>query len=276
MGKHVSLTRRRFTIRALLLGGLGFVSELVCPHAAGAASPATQRQGPGQMRQPSGQMQQSPSGTTAPIRADWPVWLAAAKQGTQVAVTQWASQARLTGVLVNGPTATGGHLSGPDLGGPIRNAMREAGMPDNAAWHFGQGVNAAWKSWADTVKVPGLPWYPAFAALPSPLAPPTPNVPSPVRALAQDLGKMSPGAIAGQIKGALGSAREWPGASAIDGWASGFSAAFMHWTTSCMVRRVMGTGVIPTFAPPYVPVGPVVNGNANQEAGGMGCPFQWR
>lgn len=276
MGEHVPFTRRQFTIRGLLLGGLGFVRELVGPHAASAASPPIQRQGPGQMRQPSGQMQQSPSGTTAPFRADWPVWLAAAKKGTRAAVTQWASQARLTGVQVNGPTATGGHLSGPDIGGLISNAMREAGMPDNAAWRFGQGVNAAWKAWADTVRAPGARWYPAFAAVPGPVAPPTPNVPCPLAALAQDIGKMSPGAIAGQIKGALGSAREWPGASAIDDWASGLSAAFMHWTTSCTVRSVMGTGPVPTFAPPYVPVGPVVNGKANQDAGGMGCPFQWR
>jgi hypothetical protein len=35
----------------------------------------------------------------------------------------------------------------------------------------------------------------------------------------------------------------------------------MIWIASQMVMLVMGKGPIPTFAPPFVPVGPVVGGD---------------
>jgi hypothetical protein len=41
------------------------------------------------------------------------------------------------------------------------------------------------------------------------------------------------------------------------------------WLVSTMVTNVMGQGPIPTFAPPYVPVGPVVGGIGVQLPGGM-------
>jgi len=273
MGMLASFPRRRFTIG--LLSALGFLRQFLIPRGAAAASPGAPWPAAGQIQQPSRPMPQSPAERSAPFRTDWPAWLAGAKRGTRTAVTQWAALARLTGVQVNGPTAAGGRLIGPDLGGPIHLAMREAGMPDDAARRFGRGVNAAWKAWADTVQVGGMPWYPAFAAFPGPVAPPTPNVPCPLVALTQATGRMSPGTVAMQIKSALGPASAWPGASAIDGWASEFSAAFLRWTPICMVRNVLGTGPVPTFAPPYVPVGPVVGGVANQTPGGMACPFPW-
>jgi hypothetical protein len=36
-----------------------------------------------------------------------------------------------------------------------------------------------------------------------------------------------------------------------------------------MVTNVLGTGPVPTFAPPYVPVGPVVGGVGNMTPGGF-------
>ena len=36
-----------------------------------------------------------------------------------------------------------------------------------------------------------------------------------------------------------------------------------------LVTQVIGTGPIPTFAPPYVPVGPVVGGTATSLPGGL-------
>ena len=39
------------------------------------------------------------------------------------------------------------------------------------------------------------------------------------------------------------------------------SLGFLIWIVSQMVMNVMGKGPIPTFAPPFVPVGPVLNGD---------------
>jgi hypothetical protein len=38
-------------------------------------------------------------------------------------------------------------------------------------------------------------------------------------------------------------------------------ASFLDWKLSAQLVGVMGKGPIPTFAPPYVPVGPVVMGD---------------
>src|SRR6185503_21239842 len=43
-----------------------------------------------------------------------------------------------------------------------------------------KGVSKCFKDWQDKVMVPGLPWYPAFAAFPGPMAPPMPNIPMPL------------------------------------------------------------------------------------------------
>ena len=47
-----------------------------------------------------------------------------------------------------------------------------------------QGISTNFAAWQNGVTVPGLPWYPTFAAVPGPVAPPTPNVPVPLVALA--------------------------------------------------------------------------------------------
>ena len=40
--------------------------------------------------------------------------------------------------------------------------------------------------------------------------------------------------------------------------ATGINTMFVAWKASTMVTNVLGSGPIPTFAPPAVPVGPVV------------------
>jgi hypothetical protein len=45
-----------------------------------------------------------------------------------------------------------------------------------------------------------------------------------------------------------------------DKFAEGFCMVFDLWKASTQIMNVMGTGPVPTFAPPFVPVGPVVGG----------------
>jgi hypothetical protein len=44
---------------------------------------------------------------------------------------------------------------------------------------------------------------------------------------------------------------------------------FKVWQASTMVTQVMGTGPVPTFAPPYVPAGPVLGGVGTMPPGGF-------
>ena len=46
-----------------------------------------------------------------------------------------------------------------------------------------------------------------------------------------------------------------------DGIATVLSLAFLMWLPQQQVMLVMGKGPIPTFAPPFVPVGPVLMGD---------------
>jgi len=48
-----------------------------------------------------------------------------------------------------------------------------------------------------------------------------------------------------------------------------FEKTYNLWKVSTMVTNVMGTGPVPTFAPPYVPVGPVVAGVGTMIPGGF-------
>jgi hypothetical protein len=223
------------------------------------------------LNEPSSERGNNLSARTTRVFSDWPGWLEAAKAGTKTAISLWAQGAMLSGVRVNGPTASDGRVTGPDIGGPIVSALKDAGMPNDAAQHFGHAVAGAWRDWTDTIRVPGLPWYPAFAAVPAAQAPPAPNVPTPFASLASDPTKLAPGTLAGRIKHDIGTAKDWPGAGGIDGYASWFSGHLATWLPQCQVMLVMGKGPVPSFAPPYVPVGPVVGGEASGH-GFQGCP----
>ena len=45
-----------------------------------------------------------------------------------------------------------------------------------------------------------------------------------------------------------------------DALAQAFGTVFQMFKTTTIVQNVLGTGPVPTFAPPFVPVGPVLAG----------------
>jgi hypothetical protein len=130
-----------------------------------------------------------------------------------------------------------------------------------------KGVSTCFKNWQDQVTVPGLPWYPAFAAFPGPMAPPMPNIPTPL--IACPSAKMSDIVAPSQMKTEMGNAldgglknKDKPKQfeALHDAIATVLALAFLMWLPSQQVMLVLGQGPIPTFAPPFVPVGPVLNG----------------
>ena len=174
---------------------------------------------------------------------------------------QWQRASILTGVIVNSATATGGQMVGPPLQGLIEASTSTSSSEEQAAARaLSTVVGDAHMRWQLTIKVPGLPWYPAFAAFPGPFAPPSPNVPSPLSALVFDPSafhrleqRLHP-----QDAGAAAAARAVAGA---------LGGAFPEWISRTMVVNVLGTGPVPMFAPPFVPAGPVVGGIANSPPG---------
>lgn len=184
----------------------------------------------------------------------------------------WRLQAKFSGLKIMGPCAIGkpGCLKGPKL--DIKNAPMVAtwsGPNDKKlrdAVH--KGVSECFKKWQDKVMVPGLPWYPAFAAFPGPQAPPMPNVPTPLIACPSAMvaeitvpKKLYDAMLKNVPKSIKDEDHDKHYEAALNSIANVLAVAFLIWLASQQVMLVMGRGPIPTFAPPYVPVGPVVNGS---------------
>ena len=205
------------------------------------------------------------------IGQNWIDFMNSMLDAVKFAHTMWKMQAKFKDLQVMAVSAIGspGCLDGPDL--DIKGAPMVASMSGNAAKlrdAVHKGVSKCFKNWQGQVTIPGLPFYPAFAAFPGPMAPPMPNVPVPLIACVS--GKMTDITVPGTMKDAMVDALdseikdkdpEKQYEAAFDGIDAVLSLAFLMWLPSQMVMLVLGKGPIPTFAPPYVPVGPVVGGD---------------
>lgn len=182
----------------------------------------------------------------------------------------WQSAATMVGVVINAVTAAGGQVVGPPLG-PLILASAPQGKPNYMKYNnaIANTIGTAWLSYTATIKVAGMPWYPAFAAFPSPVAPPTPNIPCPVIALTQVKVSLSPAIMKQQMVGMLADPQAPHHQELFDCICDAFDKVFTIWQSSTMVTNVLGTGPIPTFAPPYVPAGPVVGGVGTMTPGGF-------
>ncbi len=184
--------------------------------------------------------------------------------------SQWQSAATMVGVIINAVTAAGGQVVGPPWT-PLIMASAPKDKPQKMSYStaIATAIGTGWLSYTSTIKVPGMPWYPAFAAFPSPVAPPTPNVPCPVAALTQVTTSVSANALKGNMVGLLADPTALHHDELFASIADAFEKCFMLWQVSTMVTNVLGMGPIPTFAPPYVPVGPVVGGVGVMTPGGF-------
>lgn len=185
----------------------------------------------------------------------------------------WRLQAKFKDLKINALLALGtpGCLDGPELESMIKTAPMVASFMGNKGKHrdaVAKGVSKCFKEWQSKVTVPGLPWYPAFVAFPGPMAPPMPNVPTPLIACVSPMITKitTPMDMKKEMDNALDSGlkdkdpdKQYEALH--DAIATALSAAFMLWLPAQMVMNVMGKGPVPTFAPPYVPVGPVVMGD---------------
>jgi hypothetical protein len=215
----------------------------------------------------------SPAHADTPSAADWNKWSQAAVDAARHEVTLWAATARIDPARckVNAVTAIGapGVLkSGHQFGGVIRDKLKALQAPIPIATAWGQAFSEAWHMWESGVTIPNLPWYPAFAAVPGPQAPPTPNVPTPLDKLfSSGRAAMKETALTQSITTRLGSYGQSSAAkNAVKAFASDISKRFSVFLGQAMITNVMGFGPVPTFKPPLTLAGPVANGRC---AGGQ-------
>jgi hypothetical protein len=184
--------------------------------------------------------------------------------------SQWQTMATLVGVVIAGPTASAGQIVGPPWT-PLILASAPKATPMEMKYSnvIANVIGTAWLSFTATVKLAAMPWYPAFAALPSPVAPPTPNIPCPFAALIQVPVSISCNVLKMQMVGQLGDPQAPFNQELFESISDAFEKSYNLWKVSTMVTNVLGTGPVPTFAPPYVPVGPVVGGVGTMTPGGF-------
>jgi hypothetical protein len=200
---------------------------------------------------------------------DWPAWSAAAWSGTQQAVRAWQPSATLSGFKINGPLVSGGKVLGPSLKTGIKAAMISAAAPEDVAEKWAGAMADAWRLWHEGMIATGQPWYPAFLAFPAGHAPPMPNVPMPLASLVSvQAAQLTPAALRTRLQTALGTLSQQSGAmTAVDSYINQFSVRFPLWLAHVQIMLALGSGPIPSFKPPYVPVGPVVNGRVETKPG---------
>ncbi len=184
---------------------------------------------------------------------------------------QWQATATMAGIVINAAVAVGGQIVGPPLT-PLILASGPKNTPSAARYTniIASVIGTAWQAFTATVKVPGLPWYPAYVAVPSPMAPPVPNTPVPFATLTQVPVSISAQVMKMQMIAQLGDPLAPFHKELFESICDAFEKSYNLWKVSCMVTNVLPTlAPVPTFAPPYVPMGPVVGGMAMMAPGGF-------
>jgi len=125
-----------------------------------------------------------------------------------------------------------------------------------------KAVSDKWDSWIGGLQQIPMAWYPSFVMLPMPMAPPTPNLPTPfIAAFAGSPSDMMASALKSAMVDALGDSDALHHADLFDAIGTAINACWLIWTASTLVTGVMGMGPVPSFAPPFMPAGPVVGGS---------------
>ncbi len=203
--------------------------------------------------------------TVSRISSDFEKYIDGICDAIALGWNQWRALAKFSSLQIMAVSAIGapGCLKGPGLKNLIlptapKKSSNETKFSKAIATHIGD----AFKKWQDQVMVPGLPWYPAFAAFPGPMAPPMPNVPTPLASCPSAMmAEMTPPKLKDGMVKALNDKDAQHHAALFDSIGQAVATTFTTWLPTQMVMNVLGKGPIPTFVPPFVPVGPVVAGD---------------
>jgi hypothetical protein len=183
---------------------------------------------------------------------------------------QWQNLAAMSGVVINSMVAAGGVVVGPPLG-PLILSKAPQGKMNYIRYStaIASAIDTGWTAFQASIKVPGLTWYPSFLMVTLPIAPPTPNIPMPLASLTSVTTGLSCNVLKGLMIANFADPQAPFHAQLFEAVADGVEKTLMQWMASTIVTNVMGTGPVPTFAPPVVPGGPVVGGVGTMPPGGF-------
>lgn len=195
----------------------------------------------------------------------WFRWAKVARDAAVQEARAWVSRAKIeeSRCRVVGPNALaepGVLTSDYRFQGRIRSALRAAGAPREVAEGWQRAFEEAWMKWAENVTIPGLPFYPAFAAFAGEKAPAMENVPFPLVTLTStQLNAMTPTSLGDRIDDEIGGSGGPVRATAIGEFSTAIGTGFGQFLASTMVVHVLGKGAVPTYDPTAVP--PVTEGS---------------
>lgn len=184
-------------------------------------------------------------------------------------IDKWMKMTYIAGVMINGPIGwlLPGCVTGPSLMPLIfAGAPRETSMKRKYSFAIAAAVGVAWQAWSTTLN--GMLSYPLFAAFPGPVAVPTPNIPVPLLTMVSP-GEvvLAPSNLKTSMAGLFGDPTALHATALFGAIANAFNTVFQIFKVSTMVQNVLGTGPVPTYAPPFVPVGPVILGTGTGPPG---------
>jgi hypothetical protein len=202
---------------------------------------------------------------------DWSAIAKGARIGFEKGANEWILGARVRGGVIQGPNAelTPGSLtSDVSFESVIAQSMTSAGAPALVSQAVARELWSAWKEWADgfRMSIPGA--FPTFAAYPGPQAPPTPAAQAGyplVRGTSPGEYRLQAATLQSRLNAALRTAagRDLTAMSTevvrLTTW---IESSFRDWKSSAQIMGLMGRGPVPAFAPPYVPVGPVISADS--------------
>lgn len=194
---------------------------------------------------------------------DWNKVLEAAKDGVRKGTRVWSCAVRFTNSSIDGSElyTPPGSLEGPSFGDVIVDEITALDVPVQIAVSFAGPVWSGWEHWSMTFSISSCPAFPSFAAFPGPQAPPTSAQPIPLTMASFERDMLEADTLEAQILSRLGEYREDPDAQRVVAeFAQWFDECFTSSVAASRITNLMGQGPVPTFAPPEVPSGPVVDG----------------
>ena len=186
-------------------------------------------------------------------------------------IDKWMKMTAITGVMINGPTGTlmPACVVGPPLMPLILATAPKSSLQEmKYSTAISNAFGTLWQPWQ--MGLTGTLMYPpTFAVCPSPVHPPTPNIPLPLITLSSPgESGLSPTSLQGTMVANLADPMALHASDLFDAIAKAFNTVFQIFKASTLIQNVLGIGPVPTFAPPFVPAGPVLGGVGN---GPPGC-----
>jgi hypothetical protein len=205
-------------------------------------------------------------------------WSAIAKQAQEAfrqGVNDWIGAAQIRGGQVRGTGASltpGSLVSSVNIETVMQQKMLSSQIPADIARALASALAGAWNDWASRFQMEVPNAYPTFAAFPGPNAPPTPTATGPIplsRGFSAGEASLKAAVLGPKLTSALrahAGKMSGPPDQVLKNLAQWVESSFTEWKAMATLVGVMGKGPVPTFAPPYVPVGPVIMGD-NLSAG---------